>query len=108
MTATGLARRAAPAYTAVPMSTADPAFLGQLFGLDGRVALVTGASSGIGRAIAEGYARAGATVALNGRDQARLADVERAIAEAGGAAAAFPAELRDLGAIERLVAGVVE
>ncbi|MBT9486684.1 MAG: SDR family oxidoreductase [Rubrivivax sp.] len=42
------------------------------FRLDGRVALVTGSSTGIGLALARGLAQAGATVVLNGRDEARL------------------------------------
>ena len=44
------------------------------FGLSGRVALVTGSSRGIGSAIADGLARAGAAVILNGRDESRLTD----------------------------------
>ena len=44
----------------------------QMFRLDGRVALVTGSSTGIGLALARGFARAGATVVLNGRDANRL------------------------------------
>ena len=44
----------------------------QTFRLDGRVALVTGSSTGIGLALARGLAQAGATVVLNGRDAVRL------------------------------------
>jgi gluconate 5-dehydrogenase len=44
------------------------------FSLAGRVALVTGSSRGIGAAIADGLARSGAAVILNGRDESRLAD----------------------------------
>ena len=44
------------------------------FELSGRVALVTGSSRGIGSAIADGLARGGAAVILNGRDESRLAD----------------------------------
>jgi gluconate 5-dehydrogenase len=44
------------------------------FELSGRVALVTGSSRGIGSAIADGLARSGAAVILNGRDESRLAD----------------------------------
>ena len=45
----------------------------QLFDLTGRIALVTGSSRGIGRAVAHGLAEAGATVVLHGRDPERLA-----------------------------------
>lgn len=49
------------------------------FSLAGRRALVTGASRGIGRALAEGLAQAGATVAISGRDAATLKEAARAI-----------------------------
>ena len=48
------------------------AFLEQLFGLDGAVALVTGSSGGIGLALAQGLARAGARVVLNGRTRDKV------------------------------------
>src|ERR1039457_4173533 len=57
--------------------------------LQGRIALVTGASQGIGRACALELARAGATVALAARNEAKLAEVATEIANAGGQAAAF-------------------
>ena len=53
----------------------------QTFRLDGRLALVTGSSTGIGLALARGLAQAGAVVVLNGRDAPRLA---RAAAELAG------------------------
>src|SRR5690606_23059738 len=54
-----------------PVSNEDDAM--QIFDLTGRRALVTGASQGIGLALAKGLAEAGATLVLNGRDEARLA-----------------------------------
>ena len=58
-------------------------------GLEGRVALVTGASQGIGKGIALELAKAGATVALAARNEAKLADVKAEIEAAGGKAEAF-------------------
>jgi gluconate 5-dehydrogenase len=58
-----------------------------LFNLDGRLAVITGSSQGIGFAIAEGLAEAGARVVLNGRDASRLSTAARAL---GGQA--LPAE----------------
>ena len=58
-------------------------------GFDGRVALVTGASQGIGRAIALELAAAGATVAIAARNEAKLAEVKAAIEAAGGKAECF-------------------
>ena len=54
-----------------------------LFSLKGRRAVVTGSSQGIGLAIAEGYARAGAEVVLNGRDAAKLGSAEAALKAKG-------------------------
>ena len=65
------------------------------FRLDGRVALVTGASSGIGRAIAEGYAAAGAAVVLTARRERELEAAASAIRAAGGRAATVAADLAD-------------
>ena len=57
--------------------------------LNGKIALVTGASQGIGRACALELAKSGATVALAARNEAKLAEVAAEIAAAGGQAAAF-------------------
>ncbi|WP_227754229.1 SDR family oxidoreductase [Stagnihabitans tardus] len=54
----------------------------QLFDLKGRRALITGSSQGIGFALAQGLAAAGAQVVLNGRDRAKLADAAAKIAGA--------------------------
>lgn len=65
-----------------------------LFRLDGKVALVTGASRGLGRAMARALAAAGADVALVGRDPATLAPVEQEIeSELGREALAVPLDV---------------
>jgi NAD(P)-dependent dehydrogenase (short-subunit alcohol dehydrogenase family) len=54
-------------------------YLDSLFSLDGRVAVVTGGNSGIGRAIAEALAGAGASVVLLARDESRLRETAKAL-----------------------------
>jgi NAD(P)-dependent dehydrogenase (short-subunit alcohol dehydrogenase family) len=76
--------------------------------LEGRVALVTGASRGIGRAAAERLAAEGARVLLTGRDEAALEDTRQAISSAGGTALACGADLDAPADRERLVAVAVE
>jgi 3-oxoacyl-[acyl-carrier protein] reductase len=61
--------------------------------LQGRIALVTGASQGIGRAVALELARNGATVGLVARNQEKLADTAGEIESAGGQAAVFAMDL---------------
>jgi len=61
----------------------------------GRVALVTGASQGIGRACALKLAQSGATLALAARGQEKLQELAREIESAGGKAAAFPLDVSD-------------
>ena len=63
--------------------------------LGGRTAIVTGASSGIGRAIAETLGRAGAHVVLAGRTAAAMDESRKRIAEAGGSAAVATVDMRD-------------
>src|SRR5690606_30996509 len=62
--------------------------------LDGRIALITGASRGIGRAVALAIAREGAHVVLLARTQGALEEVDDEIREAGGSATLLQLELR--------------
>ncbi|MDH3232649.1 MAG: glucose 1-dehydrogenase [Alphaproteobacteria bacterium] len=67
----------------------------QIFSLVGRTALVTGASRGLGRAMAAALAGAGAHVILAARDEAKLATAQTEIIETGGSASILPLELTD-------------
>jgi len=72
-------------------------------GLDGRVAVVTGASRGIGRSIALALARDGANVAVNFRERADAAEeVAAAICAAGRQAIAVKADVRSLDAVKAM------
>lgn len=71
----------------------------EMFSLAGRTALVTGASSGIGRALALGLAQAGANVVAAARREDRVADLADAIAAAGGQALAVAMDVTDMASI---------
>jgi NAD(P)-dependent dehydrogenase (short-subunit alcohol dehydrogenase family) len=73
------------------------------FDLTGRTALVTGASRGIGRAIAVAFARHGADVALGGRDLAALDETRAAVEETGRKAVVVPADVTDPEAVRGMV-----
>lgn len=77
-------------------------------GLTGRVALVTGASQGIGRACALALAAEGATVALAARNEANLAAVSAEIIAAGGKAEAFALDIASEDSIRGCARAVLE
>jgi NAD(P)-dependent dehydrogenase (short-subunit alcohol dehydrogenase family) len=80
------------------------AYLDQLFSLRERVAVVTGGSSGIGRAIALALGQAGAAVVLVAREPGRLAETVAALEAAGCRGAAVSADLADRVAVGRAAA----
>jgi len=72
--------------------------------LDGRVAIVTGASTGIGRAIALALAEAGAKTVVAARSADKLEELAKEIASAGGQALAAPCDVTDEAKVEALFA----
>jgi 3-oxoacyl-[acyl-carrier protein] reductase len=78
-------------------------------GLNGKVALVTGAGRGVGREIAAALAREGARVAINYRASAKDADALAAeITAAGGQAKAYQADVADFAAVTAMIAAVIK
>jgi len=76
--------------------------------LTGQVAIVTGASQGIGRAVAETLAANGARVAAVARNAEKLASLVASVGEAGGEAKAFPCDVSDAAAVNATVEAIVE
>jgi len=76
--------------------------------LNGRVAVITGASRGIGRATALTLGAAGAKVALVGRDQAKLEESLKLVRETGATAHTFTCDVRDEAQVKKLAQDVVQ
>ncbi|WP_193182261.1 SDR family NAD(P)-dependent oxidoreductase [Nisaea sediminum] len=76
--------------------------------LEGRIAVITGASRGIGAAVAKAFAREGAHVVLVARTVGALEEVDDEIRAAGGSASLVPMDLKDSAAIDRLGAALYE
>src|SRR5713101_3320058 len=70
------------------------------FDLTGRVALVTGGTSGLGRAIAIGLAQAGATVVVGSRDPGKVTDTVAALSAIGEGHSGLPLDVADPASIE--------
>jgi NAD(P)-dependent dehydrogenase (short-subunit alcohol dehydrogenase family) len=93
-----------PRNLPVPNPFADRSLRGSV---DRRVVLITGASSGIGRALSLRVARAGGTVALVARTREKLDEVKREAEEIGGVAGAYPCDLTDTEDVARMAAEVL-
>ena len=75
--------------------------------LEGKVAIVTGGGSGIGRAMAEGLAGAGAKVVIASRRADMLREAARAMSHGGREVHAHPCDVRDLQSVQDLVNGTI-
>jgi 3-oxoacyl-[acyl-carrier protein] reductase len=87
---------------------ADSPYASLKVDLAGHTALVTGASQGLGKAMAMGLAAAGAKVACVARSADKLAETVSAITAAGGQAEAFPCDVKESAPVDALVDGLVE
>ena len=76
--------------------------------LNGRIALITGASRGIGAAVAREFVRQGAHVIVAARTQAALEELDDDIKEPGGTATLVPMDVTDFDALDRMGAAIFE
>jgi len=76
--------------------------------LDGRVALITGASRGIGRAVAKCFAEQGAHVVVTARTQGALEELEDEIRSLGGSATLVPCDMTDFDVIDKIGGAIFE
>ena len=88
------------------LSPAAPTAPASIFDVAGQVVLITGSSAGIGRALAEGFARAGASVVINGRDQARAERTAEDLRRRGHAASSVAFDVTDPAAVDAGVARI--
>jgi len=80
----------------------------QLFDFSGKTVLITGSSRGLGRAMADGFAAAGATVIISSRKQEACEEVAGEITAAGGKATAIAAHVGEPQALDQLIAQSLE
>lgn len=80
----------------------------QPFDLSGKTALITGASRGIGAAVAKAYAKAGAHVILLARTQGALEDIDDEIRKSGGKATLLPMDLAKLEDVDKIGRSIAE
>ncbi len=78
------------------------------FRIDGKIAVITGVSRGIGEGIAIGLADAGATVIITARDQERLEGVANTISERGGKCSVIVGDITDEATIDKLVSHAMQ
>ncbi|MGH9801648.1 MAG: SDR family NAD(P)-dependent oxidoreductase, partial [Blastocatellia bacterium] len=76
--------------------------------LSGTIAVITGATSGIGRETAREFAKTGSKVVVAGRRKERLQELVSEIEAAGGHALAVPTDVADQAQVEKLMAAAVE
>lgn len=79
-----------------------------LFSLKGKTALVVGGGSGLGRAIAAGLSKAGASVAVSGRDIAKLDDAVKEITGSGGRAYSSEMDVLDSSSVDSAIEKIME